>query len=710
MKRTGKLCFILIFWGALVFNPYVVKGTSEPIGHPQSASNSTDDDLHLHHESHESAHHGVALASWRWNEYSNIVMIILMILFAGLMKLGFHHIPWLAQHFPESCVLILIGIVIGGFVYNVVESHSHHFPVFTSSLFFNVLLPPIILDSAYSLYDRSFLSNLVTVVLFAVLGTLFNVFAIGYLLYFLGYIGAMGSFSAPLTPLSCLVFASLIAAVDPVAVLAIFEEIGVNMGLYFLVFGESLFNDGVTVVLYNTMVALQGQADVDATQYILAFFSFFTVVFGGLAVGSLIGALSAYILKFTKHTRVIEPLIVFVTSYLAFILAETIHWSGIISLIGCGIVQKRYAFPNISKKSYTTVKYSIKTLASFSDCIIFLFLGIVTFSHTLEWHTGFVVWTVILCTVIRFIGVFSLSSVINRHRMKKISPEEQFIMAYGGLRGAVGFSLVTILDESNAFKDIFLTTTLVMIFVTVFIQGGTIKFLVGKLKIAKKDAKGPKMISTDVNLRTIDHVMAGVESIIGKHSSHSLLELVRTFDNDYTKKFLVRKDAEDILALRFERISLDDHCARLYGPTVVIHQTAKVRADQGAPSKPMTEEQCKKIHLMLSNTPFERYRNKSYQRDSPEHLVKQLTFDHVNRSRVLEHQLSLGTILEESTPMLETVQAKAEKEKNKLLWQRGVSATKVLRQYQEAKGEFKHQEGTGPTTKENGANEKESVV
>ena len=71
---------------------------------------------------------------------------------------------------------------------------------------------------------------------------------------------------------SCLTFSSLISAVDPVAVLAIFEEIGVNMQLYFLVFGESLLNDGVTVVLYNTMIALGGLAAVEYTQYILAFF------------------------------------------------------------------------------------------------------------------------------------------------------------------------------------------------------------------------------------------------------------------------------------------------------------------------------------------------------------------------------------------------------------------------------------------------------
>ena len=116
-------------------------------------------------------------------------------------------------------------------------------------------------DSAYTLYDRDFLANIISVVLYAVLGTLFNVFAIGYGLYFLYYIGAMGQVhcvvgdqvqgNCSLDATSSIQFSSLISAVDPVAVLAIFEEIGVNMGLYFLVFGESLLNDGVTVVLYN---------------------------------------------------------------------------------------------------------------------------------------------------------------------------------------------------------------------------------------------------------------------------------------------------------------------------------------------------------------------------------------------------------------------------------------------------------------------------
>jgi NhaP-type Na+/H+ or K+/H+ antiporter len=108
--------------------------------------------------------------------------------------------------------------------------------------------------------------------------------------------------------------------------------------------------------------------------------------------------------------------------------------------------------------------------------------------------------------IYRFLGVFGLTYLINLRRLKPITYKEQFIMAYGGLRGAVGFSLVTILPDSEPLKNMFLTTTIIMIYFTVFIQGGTIKFLVDKLKITKKSNEA-KSMSKDVNLKTIDHVM-----------------------------------------------------------------------------------------------------------------------------------------------------------------------------------------------------------
>ncbi|KAF4527107.1 hypothetical protein B566_EDAN013741, partial [Ephemera danica] len=321
----------------------------------------------------------------------------------------------------------------------------------------------VILESAYSLYDRAFADNLYTILLYAVVGTLFNTFAIGALLLLVAQLGIMGSMSSytalesggySLTLLDALVFSSLISAVDPVAVLAIFQEVGVNKDLYFLVFGESLLNDAVTVVLYTTMVTFTAMPVIHGEQYALAVLAFFTVSFGGLAVGVVFGLLTALITKTTEDCRVVEPLAILGVAYLSYLSAELFHFSGIISIIGCGLVQAHYALKNISHKSYTTVKYFTKMLSD---------------EHV--WHTGFVLWTLVLCLICRFTGVFLLTAFNNVFSVRQIELQEQFIMAYGGLRGAVGFSLVQMLDAGLVPpRQMFVTTTLVVILFTVFLQ------------------------------------------------------------------------------------------------------------------------------------------------------------------------------------------------------------------------------------------------
>ena len=133
-------------------------------------------------------HHGIHLASWRWCDYYEHILFCLIVILAGIFKLVFHHTPMLSNYFPESCALIIIGIISGSFIYYGVNSANHPFPRFTSAFFFNYLLPPIVLDSAYSLYDRDFLYNIGSIITFAVIGTLFNVFTVGFGLYFINYL------------------------------------------------------------------------------------------------------------------------------------------------------------------------------------------------------------------------------------------------------------------------------------------------------------------------------------------------------------------------------------------------------------------------------------------------------------------------------------------------------------------------------------------
>lgn len=162
--------------------------------------------------------------------------------FPPFLSVGFHIIPRVSSIVPESCLLIVVGLFIGG----IIKAIEEEAPVLDSKLFFLYLLPPIILDAGYFLPIRTFTENLGTILMFAVVGTLWNAFFVGGMMYGICQIEAARLGSVDL--LSCLLFGSIISAVDPVAVLAVFEEIHINELLHILVFGESLLNDAVTVV------------------------------------------------------------------------------------------------------------------------------------------------------------------------------------------------------------------------------------------------------------------------------------------------------------------------------------------------------------------------------------------------------------------------------------------------------------------------------
>ncbi|KAF6017936.1 hypothetical protein EB796_023746 [Bugula neritina] len=134
-----------------------------------------------------------------------------------------------------------------------------------------------------------------------------------------------------------MLFASIIVAVDPVAVLAIFQEVGVNSVLYFLVFGESLLNDAVTLVLYNTVEGinclLEEGRDTTALTYVTAVFKFFATSLGGVVIGIVYGTITSLLTKYTLETRVIEPLVLFSMAYMSYASSELFQFSGIVGFV-----------------------------------------------------------------------------------------------------------------------------------------------------------------------------------------------------------------------------------------------------------------------------------------------------------------------------------------------------------------------------------------
>ncbi|XP_037995064.1 sodium/hydrogen exchanger 4 isoform X2 [Motacilla alba alba] len=176
--------------------------------------------------------------------------VTLWILLASFAKIGFHIFHRLPRLMPESCILIAIGALVGAIIF---ASHHKSPPVMNSSIYFLYLLPPIILEEGYFMPTRPFFENFGSILWWSVLGSLLSSFGIGLSLYGICQIEAFGL--RDLNLLQNLLFGSMISAVDPVAALVVFEEASVNEELYMMIFGESLLNDGITVVLYNIFIA-----------------------------------------------------------------------------------------------------------------------------------------------------------------------------------------------------------------------------------------------------------------------------------------------------------------------------------------------------------------------------------------------------------------------------------------------------------------------
>ncbi|KAM7318845.1 hypothetical protein ACRRTK_021957 [Alexandromys fortis] len=465
--------------------------------------------------------------------------VTLWILLASLAKIGFHLYHKLPHLMPESCLLIIVGALVGGIIFG---THHKSPPVMDSSIYFLYLLPPIVLESGYFMPTRPFFENIGSILWWAGLGALINAFGIGLSLYFVCQIKAFDL--GDINLLQNLLFGSLISAVDPVAVLAVFEEARVNEQLYMMIFGEALLNDGISVVLYNILIAFTKMhkfEDIEPVDILAGCARFVIVGCGGVFFGIIFGFISAFITRFTQNISAIEPLIVFMFSYLSYLAAETLYLSGILAITACAVTMKKYVEENVSQTSYTTIKYFMKMLSSVSETLIFIFMGVSTIGKNHEWNWAFICFTLVFCQIWRAISVFTLFYVSNQFRTFPFSVKDQFIIFYSGVRGAGSFSLAFLLPLSLfPRKKLFVTATLVVTYFTVFFQGITIGPLVRYLDVRKTNKK--ESINEELHIRLMDHLKAGIEDVCGQWSHYQVRDKFKKFDHRYLRKILIRRN------------------------------------------------------------------------------------------------------------------------------------------------------------------------
>lgn len=212
----------------------------------------------------------------------------------------------------------------------------HHEISFDGNWFLRILVPPIIFEAALSIDKRSFSRHLVPILIYAVVGTLVATYLTAAIVH--NTTAALGSWCQTIPYVEALTFGALISSIDPIATLSVLSNMGMNDTdtIYVLIFGESLLNDGIAIVLFQTLVHfLDESLIIDREAIFAASVHFLVVAFGSLLVGIASGIISTmyYWTFYGCQTPMIEVLMFFCWALLPYYVCDGIGWSGIVAAV-----------------------------------------------------------------------------------------------------------------------------------------------------------------------------------------------------------------------------------------------------------------------------------------------------------------------------------------------------------------------------------------
>uniref|UniRef100_A0A8C8ECP9 Sodium/hydrogen exchanger n=1 Tax=Otus sunia TaxID=257818 RepID=A0A8C8ECP9_9STRI len=374
----------------------------------------------------------------------------------------------------------LKGEISPGKIHNVEQNDMLRKVTFDPEVFFNILLPPIIFHAGYSLKKRHFFRNLGSILAYAFLGTAVSCFIIGNLMY--GVVKLMklvGQLSDKFYYTDCLLFGAIISATDPVTVLAIFNELHADVDLYALLFGESVLNDAVAIVLSSSIVAYQPTGEnthaFDAAAFFKSVGVFLGIFSGSFMMGAVTGVVTALISFFFTKLHcfpLLETALFFLMSWSTFLLAEACGFTGVVAVLFCGITQAHYTYNNLSVESRSRTKQLFEVLHFLAENFIFSYMGLALFTFQKHiFSPVFIIGAFIAIFLGRAAHIYPLSFLLNLGRRHKISWNFQHMMMFSGLRGAMAFALA-IRDTATYSHQMMFSTTLLIVFFTVWIVGG----------------------------------------------------------------------------------------------------------------------------------------------------------------------------------------------------------------------------------------------
>ena len=357
-------------------------------------------------------------------------------------------------HLPYSVGLVAAGIVLALLPFSPQVS-------LTKDLLFTVLLPPLIFEAAFGLDWRQLRIDLPVVLVLATLGVVLSAAVSTVGMHFLAHWPWV----------TALVFGALIAATDPVSVIATFKEARVGGRLRLLIESESLFNDGTAAVLFAICVAAASGESLSALQVTVKL----AVMIGGSLVCGAVVAVAALLLAGRTDDHLVEITFTTVAAYGSFLVAEHLHLSGVLATLVAGLILGNMRSEGaIGEKGREAVQAFWEYAAFVANSLVFLLIGMrEAHEHFLSswWST---VLGIVLVVLSRAIAVYPCSALFSRSRMR-VNRRHQHILFWGGLRGALALALALALPAEIPQRGSIITVSFAVVAFSIFVQGITMK-------------------------------------------------------------------------------------------------------------------------------------------------------------------------------------------------------------------------------------------
>ncbi|KAF3982546.1 MAG: sodium:proton antiporter [Methylococcales symbiont of Hymedesmia sp. n. MRB-2018] len=371
----------------------------------------------------------------------------------------------------------------------------------TPELLFFVFLPVLIFESAYNIKVRNIKDNKIAISLLAVVGLLISTVFIGYV----GYWGFQWlGFQIPL--LVTLLFGAIISATDPVAVLALFKEIGAPHRLTLIFEGESLFNDGTAFAIFIVLLDVIAHGFHGYPTVLQGFITFSTMIVGGTLFGLFMGGLFSKLIARVKGHENLEITLTLLVAHFTFLLSEVIskHWiinghnihiSSIIATLISSMVLGNYGRFKMSTGVEEYMNKFWGYFAFVSNSLVFLLMGLLFTSLTISLDIAWlpILMIILVVVIARAISIYLSIGIHNQFKSEeKIPLNWQHLMAWGSLRGSLALIMVLLIPDNMtlpdwpydfSIKEFIIAITIGSIYFTLLVKANTIGRMVRWLKI-----------------------------------------------------------------------------------------------------------------------------------------------------------------------------------------------------------------------------------